>query len=119
MKGNSKHLKQAEVWTWDEASRVFEGIKLLLKAIRTGRTAERLYSVFYPTRSLKPKHRIIPSATPGDPQRGYDDRAPPRHDSPCDGCRNRRAIDDWTHSRIIGQCGYPHHPPYFYGKISI
>ena len=67
--GNSRHLKQAEVWTWDEASRVFEGIKLLLKAIRSGRTTEKVFSVLYPTKSLKPKERIIPNATPGEPQK--------------------------------------------------
>lgn len=114
MMGQSKHLKRAEVWTWDEASRVFQGIKLLLKSLRTGRTSYNVFVSFYPAQVLRPIEREVAQATPGEPQRGYHSRAPNRDASSCDGCRLRRAVDDWTHSRIVGQCGYPHHSPYIY-----
>ena len=29
----------------------------------------------------------------------------------CRGCRHRRARNDWSHNRVIGQCCYPHDEP--------
>ena len=112
MMGQSKHLKHAKTWTWTEANLILEGIKMLLKTIRTGKTSERMYPVI---QALLPKARRlgieVARATPGVPQKGYDDRAPPKEESPCPGCRNGRANDDWTHNRIVGQCGHPHTEP--------
>ena len=45
MMGQSKHLKHAETWTWTEANLILEGIKMLLKTIRTGKTSERMFPV--------------------------------------------------------------------------
>ena len=88
---------------------------MLLKTIRTGRTSERVYPV---TQVLHPKVRRlgieVARATPGVPQKGHDDRAPPKEESPCPGCRHGRANDDWTHTRVVSECGHPHTEPYIY-----
>ena len=60
MKGQSKEFKRAEIWTWDEASRVFQGIKLLLKAMRTGHTSYNVFASFFPVKVLRPIGRTIP-----------------------------------------------------------
>ena len=113
--GQSKHLKSAETWTWTEANLILEGIKMLLKTNRTGRTSERIYPVI---KALIPRVRRlgieVARATPGVPQKGYDDRALPKEESPCLGCRNGRANDDWTHTRKVGECGHPHVEPRIY-----
>ena len=98
MKGNAKHLKNAEIWTWDEASRVKEGIKLSLKAERTESSSPNLYASFYSIRVLQPLQRHVAQAAPGTPQVNYDNRAPVREFSPCVRCRNRRAINNRTHT---------------------
>ena len=99
MMGQSRHLKSAETWTWTEANLILEGIKMLLKTNRTGRTSERIYPVI---KALIPRVRRlgieVARATPGVPQKVYDDRVPPKEESPCPGCRNGRANDDWTHT---------------------
>ena len=37
---------------------------------------------------------------------GVDNRAPPKAESLCDGCRHSRAKDDWEHNRKIGECWF-------------
>ena len=39
------------------------------------------------------------------------DNYPSPEESLCDGCRWRRARDDWTHNRIIGECYFPFDDP--------
>ena len=51
-------------------------------------------------------------AQPGTPTRGPDSRAVPPKTSSCKGCRNFRGRTNWDHSRVIGQCQYPHDEPY-------
>ena len=89
-------------WTWDEAQRITEGIRLLLEAERLGHSVVPVYPNFDP-------NRPIAHAQPGgEPNRGIDHRAASRAATTCQGCRHRRARHDWTHSREIGQCGYPY-----------
>ena len=54
----------------------------------------------------------VPRATPGEPSKGRDPRAPPPHESPCPACRCFRARNDWEHIRIVGGCSYPHDDPW-------
>ena len=56
MMGQSNHLKSAETWTWPEANLILEGIKMLLKTSRTGRTSERIYPVI---KALIPRVRRL------------------------------------------------------------
>ena len=48
----------------------------------------------------------------GEPLPGPDRRAVPPRQSTCPGCKCSRSIDDWAHTREIGQCQYPHHEPW-------
>ena len=107
MKGDGKNLSACQVWTWEEANHVVSGICALKKQMGSPS------SNFPVTRSTGSQAR------PGDdtdgqplPQpRGRDARAPPPEQSQCLGCKYRRARDDPSHSRQIGQCGYPHDEP--------
>ena len=52
---------------------------------------------------------------PGEPTppKGRDHRAPERKEnSACPACRSCRGRTDWTHTREIGQCWYPHDDPW-------
>ena len=56
--------------------------------------------------------KIAQPTEEGKPFHGRDPRAPRPKDSPCLGCRNYRARDDWDHSRIVGECGFPRDKPF-------
>ena len=111
--GQGKSLHQAQVWTWDEAQRVVEGIRYLLESERRGYTVMPVAEVVRPKLQAYPKFDIekVARPQPGVPQAGYDSRAKPHHLSSCPGCRYRRSRNDWTHTRVIGECGYPHDEP--------
>ena len=91
-----QNLSACRVWTWDEANRVAYGIHRLSKV-----------QLAYPSAYVQ--------ASPGQdkerPPRGRDSAAPPVNESKCFGCKHRRARTDPEHSRIIGECSFPHDEP--------
>ena len=52
--------------------------------------------------------RAIPGGTPGVP----DKDAAPREITTCTGCEIYRGKEDWEHTRILGQCRWPHDDPF-------
>ena len=54
----------------------------------------------------------VAKAKPGVAVSGRDHRAVAQKESKCPGCRFMRARNDWTHTREIGQCSYPHDEPF-------
>ena len=104
--GHSAQLRNALVWTWDEARRALEGIRLAWEAHGEGHSVVPLYPVFDP---MVPVARAQPG---GEPQPGVDPRAASRSSITGQGCRHRRARNDWAHNRVIGQCCYPFDEPH-------
>ena len=52
----------------------------------------------------------VPKASPGgSPAPGRDPRAPnpSKDNNTCPGCKHFRPRNDWTHTRVIGECCYP------------
>ena len=92
MEGHQADLRRAQVWTWDEAQRVAEGVQLVLEAQARGHCIVPVYPAFNPD---APMH-FPPEGSP-PPLPGYDPRAPDRARSKCPGCKHRRARNDWTH----------------------
>ena len=88
------HVKY--VWTWDEANRVAYGIHRLKKIQLASPSANVQASL-----GLEEER----------PPRGRDSNAPPVNESKCLDCKHRRARTDPEHSRIIGECSYPHDEP--------
>ena len=106
MKGDPKNLSACQVWTWEEANYVVSGICALKKAMGSPSSS-------YPVRATGSQAQPGEEAQ-GDPPsapRGRDPRAPPMEQSPCVGCKHRRARDDPSHNRTIGECSYPYHEP--------
>ena len=81
----------------DEANRVAYGIHRLKKA-----------QLAYPTANVQASPD---QAEELPPLRGRDPAAPSVNESKCLGCKHRRARTDPEHSRIIGECSYPHDEP--------
>ena len=96
-------IKDAQVWTWEEANRVVEGILMLRRAV-----------AMKPEKAFPINRETIAKAQPGGtPGRGRDPNAVPKAESTCPGCRcMTRPRDDWTHTREIGQCSYPYDEPW-------
>ena len=98
---HSSELAKAQVWTWQEAKRVIDGITLLRQVV--GKTY-----VAYPIDVTK-----VAQKTPGEPSAGLDSRAPTlKVNCKCKGCQNMRGRSDWEHNRKIGECQYPHDEPF-------
>ena len=87
MEGHSAELKAAQVWTWDEAQRIIDGIRYVQESQRMGHSVVPVYTRFDPS--------LVRYATPGgEPQRGPDPRAVAARYSTRLGCRCCRARDD-------------------------
>ena len=56
--------------------------------------------------------KIAQPTEPGEPFRGRDPRAPKPMASKCPGCSNYRNRDDWEHTRVVGECGFPRDKPF-------
>eukprot|EP00969_Alexandrium_andersonii_P222213 9814495-Alexandrium_andersonii.AAC.1 len=48
MEGHKPDLRRAQVWTWDEAQRVAEGVQLVLEAEERGRSIVPVFPAFNP-----------------------------------------------------------------------
>ena len=96
MHGESQNLSACQVWTWDTANRVACGIHRLKKV-----------QLAYPSTSAQAN----PGQENGRPPGGRDPIAHAVNELRCLGCKHRRARTDPEHSRIIGECGYPHDEP--------
>ena len=105
--GHGTEHSEAQVWTWNEAERVLTGCLNAIRLANYGKTTKTSYPVT--------RDNIAPAAPQpegGVTFTGRDPDAPPAGpDSPCTGCRHRRAKDDPEHSRVVGQCGYPYDQP--------
>ena len=97
MHGEGRNLSACQVWTWDEANRVAHGIHRFKKV-----------QLAYPSANVQASPD---QAEELPPLRGRDPAAPPVNESKCFGCKHRRARTDPEHSRIIGECSYPHDEP--------
>lgn len=95
--GEGQNLSACQVWTWVEANRVAYGIHRLKKV-----------QLAYPSANVQASPE---QAGELPPLRGRDPAAPPVNESKCLGCKHRRARTDPEHSRIIGECSYPHDEP--------
>ena len=131
--GHPTELAEAQVWTWDEATRVMDGVTELKAASKRGYSLyESYFDVCrgldiscYPvekrevkgTTEIPPfdRSKISPANESETPKKGKDLRAvekyPEPASSPCAGCRWRRPRDDWSHNRTIGECYYPFDKP--------
>ena len=89
-----------------EASLITDGIREVRERNKRGSSfhSTQAYPVFDPT-------TVARADTSEAPATGDDHRAPKRVGSPCTGCKNMRARDDWTHNRKIGECCYPFNEP--------
>ena len=96
MHGEGQNLPACQVWTWDETNRVAYGIHRLKKV-----------QLACPSANVQASLRQEEERPP----RGRDSSAPPVNESKCLGCKHRRAPTDPEHSRIIGECSYPHDEP--------
>ena len=96
MHGEGQNLSACQVWTWDAANRVAYVIHRLKKV-----------QLAYPTANVQ----ASPDQEDERPPRGRGSAAPPVSESKCLGCKHRRARTDPEHSRIIGECSYPHDEP--------
>ena len=102
MHGEGQNLSACQRWTWDEANRVAYGIHRFKKV-----------QLAYPSANIQ--------ASLGQeeerPPRGRGSAAPPVSESKCLGCKHRRAHTDPEHSRIIGECRYPHDEPIVWKRV--
>ena len=95
-------IKDAQVWTWDEANRVVEGILMLRRAIAA--TPDKAYPIDIVVARANTTENAV---------HGRDHRAPSKAESTCPGCNHMsRPRNDWTHTREIGQCSYPFDEPW-------
>ena len=104
MEASRLAIKDSQVWTWEEANRVVEGICMLRRAVSV--RPERAYPI---------NHDTVARAQPGGVPlpHGRDPRAVPKAESTCPGCNHvTRPRNDWTHTREIGQCSYPYDEPW-------
>ena len=88
MKSQEPILRQAQVWTWNEAQLSVGGISLTMKAERREHTVEPMVETVRSKPSACPVFdpNVIHRAQPGVPQSGYDSQAQ----------------NDWTYAREIG-----------------
>lgn len=94
----------AQVWTWDEANRVADGIQAVKRRHDNGRMTQRAFPIS--------RENIARAQTGSGPAAGVDPRAPEdRKLSTCPGCKHYRARADPEHTRVIGQCCYPYDEP--------
>ena len=56
--------------------------------------------------------QVAQAQSGGTPTPGRDPRAPPPENSECKGCKYWRPRNDWTHTRVIGECAYPYDKPW-------
>ena len=110
--GVPRETQDAQLWTWDEAQRIVEGIMALMTQMSVTKGA---FSYAFPVGRRNPTIDTsqVARAQPGG-QPGPDPNAPPRRDCiECPSCRNLgRRIDDWEHTRVIGKCKYPYDDPF-------
>ena len=85
----------AQVWTWDFASRIVEGVVRLRRHLR-----KFWYENAFPT----------VGSGPGDP----DAPVPERYKYKCDACRNNFSMYDERHTRRPGECRRSHIRPIIY-----
>ena len=96
MHGEGQNLSACQIWTWDEANRVAFGIHQFKKV-----------QLAYPSANIQASL----DQEEERPPRGHGSSAPPVSESKCLGCKHRRARTEPEHSRIIGECCYPHDEP--------
>ena len=90
----------AEAWTWQEASKVADGMVLMINAEAYGTNLPHAYPI--DIRKVAPAQKGI------EPHPGRDFRALAPRYSRCRGFRSFRARNDWGHNRVIGECSYPY-----------
>ena len=78
--------------------------------------AEMLMQSAFPTYPIDPS--TVAKPIPGTPAKGRDPRAKPPSTTACPARRCFRARDDWEHSRVVGECSYPHDEPWLPGCVS-
>ena len=103
-------LQVYNTWTYLEATRVGNGCEEVMMRNQRGYSLHEPFDVV--SYGVFPGADKVAKADPSEqPVAGNDRRAPPKHQSPCPGCRHFRSRDDWEHNRVIGQCCYPFDDP--------
>ena len=103
--GHPRELREAQIWTWQEANLIISGIMATRKWHKTNIMRDRAFPVTCAEE--------VARAVPGVEQEGPHPEAP---DDPkackCYGCRNKRPATHWQHNRVIGECKHPHTQPF-------
>ena len=99
--GHPRELREAQIWTWQEANLIISGIMATRKWHKTNIMRDRAFPVTCAEE--------VARAVPGVEQEGPHPEAP---DDPkackCYGCRNKRPATHWQHNRVIKECTPTH-----------
>ena len=107
--GHPRELREAQIWTWQEANLIISGVMATRKKHRKDVLINHDFQAF-PAITCAEQ---VATAMPGGERAGPHEAAPANpKDCKCQGCKSRRPTNHWQHNRIFGECRHPYTPAF-------